>query len=94
MSSDPIQPWEFVSRDDGALASSRHWVFDTARALLTQPLDIAIGDILRSIGTSAGADRAWMFEYEHDYLRFRNTHEWSSESAGSFVQDCRAFPSR
>ena len=92
MSSEPIQPWEFVSRDDGALASSRHWVFDTARALLTQPLDIAIGDILRSIGTSAGADRAWMFEYEHDYLRFRNTHEWSSESAGSFVQDLQNVP--
>jgi DNA-binding LytR/AlgR family response regulator len=92
LSSDPTQPWEFVSRHEGVPASSRSWVFETARALLTQPLDAAIGCILQSIGTSAGADRAWMFEYDDDHLRFRNTHEWSRGSAGSFVQELQNVP--
>jgi DNA-binding LytR/AlgR family response regulator len=92
LSFDPTPPWEFVSRDDGALASSRRWVFEAARALLTQPLDAAIAMILQAIGTSAGADRAWMFEYDADHLRFRNTHEWSRGSAGSFVQDLQNVP--
>ncbi len=74
------------------LASSRRWVFETARALLTQPRDVAIAHILQAIGTSAGADRAWMFEYDPDHLRFRNTHEWSRGSAGSFVQDLQNVP--
>lgn len=67
-------------------------MFDTALALLTQPLDRAIASVLESIGTSAGADRAWMFEYDVDHLRFRNTHEWSRGSAGSFVQDLQNVP--
>ncbi len=92
MSFDPTPPWEFVSRDDGVLPSSRRWVFETARALLTQPLDPAIAHILQTIGTSADADRAWMFEYDADHLRFRNTHEWSRGSAGSFVQDLQNVP--
>lgn len=92
MSSDPTPSWEFVSRDSGRAASSGHWVFDTAMALLTQPLDQAIGGILESTGSSAGADRAWMFEYDPDHLRFRNTHEWSRGSAGSFVQELQNVP--
>ena len=92
MSSDPTPPWEFVSRDSGRVVSSGRWVFDTALALLTRPVDVAISGILESIGTSAGADRAWMFEYDPDHLRFRNTHEWSRGSAGSFVQDLQNVP--
>lgn len=92
MSLDPTPSWEFVSRDDSELASSRGWVFDTALALLTLPHDMAIGHILQAIGTGAGADRAWMFEYDPDHLRFRNTHEWSRGNAGSFVQDLQNVP--
>ncbi|QUS41823.1 GAF domain-containing protein [Tardiphaga alba] len=85
-------PWEFVSRDSRRAGSSGRWVFDTALALLTQPLDAAIGESLQMIGTSAGADRAWMFEYDADHLRFRNTYEWSRGGAGSFVQDLQNVP--
>jgi len=92
LSSDPTPPWEFVSRDSGRVASSGRWVFDTALALLTKPLDVAIADTLQAIGSSAGADRAWMFEYDADHLRFRNTHEWSRGTAGSFVQDLQNVP--
>lgn len=60
--------------------------------LLKQPLDMAIADILRLIGTQAGADRAWMFEYDPDHLRFRNTHEWSRGGVGSFVHDLQYVP--
>lgn len=67
-------------------------MFETALALLTQPVSMAIGAILQAIGTSAGADRAWMFEYDADHLRFRNTHEWSRGSARSFVQDLQNVP--
>ena len=92
MLSDPIQPWEFVSRVDGVVAPSRSWVFEAAMSLLKQPLDRAIADILQFVGMQAGADRAWMFEYDPDHLRFRNTHEWSRGDAGSFVQDLQHVP--
>lgn len=92
MTSAPSQPWEFVGRDHAAPVSSRRWAFETARALLTQPLDTAIPHILQTIGASAGADRAWMFEYDPDHLRFRNTYEWSRGSAGSFVQELQNVP--
>lgn len=61
-------------------------------SLLKQPLDSAIADILQFVGTQAGADRAWMFEYDPDHLRFRNTHEWSRGGVGSFVQDLQHVP--
>ncbi len=61
-------------------------------SLLKQPPDLAIVSILRFVGTQAGADRAWMFEYEPDHLRFRNTHEWSRGGVGSFVQDLQHVP--
>jgi hypothetical protein len=92
LSSNSAQSWEFVSRDDRVAASQSGWVFDTAMLLLTRPLDAAIAEILQVIGVEAEADRAWMFEYDADHLRFRNTHEWSRGGVGSFVQDLQHVP--
>jgi len=68
------------------------WVFQTARMLLAEPCDQAITGILELTGLAAGADRAWMFEYDATLLRFRNTHEWSRETVTSHVTDLQDTP--
>lgn len=87
-----IQPWEFVKRDDSAAMTQRDWIFATAMLLLQHPVDLAISDILKHLGEQSGADRAWMFEYDVELLRFRNTHEWSRIGVASFVQDLQYAP--
>jgi hypothetical protein len=57
-----------------------------------QPVEAAIVAIMRLVGESAAADRAWMFEYDDDLLRFRNTHERSRAGAPSFVEDLQDAP--
>lgn len=59
---------------------------------MQQPGDAAISAALAEIGIVAGADRAWMFEYDGDLLRFRNTHEWSRDGVRSFVEDLQNTP--
>lgn len=68
------------------------WVFQTAQMLLAEPCDQAITGILELTGLAAGADRAWMFEYDATLLRFRNTHEWSRETVTSHVTDLQDTP--
>ncbi len=72
--------------------SSLDWAYLAARQLLQQPVDAAITAVLAEIGKLAGADRAWMFEYDAELLRFRNTHEWSGQSVRSFVEDLQNTP--
>ena len=68
------------------------WPYRAARWLLQEPIDIAITSALAEIGAFAGADRAWMFEYDAELLRFRNTHEWSRHGVRSFVEDLQDAP--
>lgn len=68
------------------------WSYHVARRLLREPIDIAITAALAEIGVLAGADRAWMFEYDAELLRFRNTHEWSRQGVRSFVEDLQDAP--
>jgi len=63
------------------------WPYYVARWLFREPIDIAITAALAEIGELAAADRAWMFEYDAELLRFRNTHEWSRQGIRSFVED-------
>lgn len=92
MSLDTIQPWEILARDERKAAPEGHWVFNAAMLLLRHPVDAAISRILREIGEAGGADRAWMFEFDAELLRFRNTHEWSRRGVPSFVQDLQNAP--
>jgi DNA-binding LytR/AlgR family response regulator len=68
------------------------WSHHMARWLLQEPADIAITSALAEIGEFAAADRAWMFEYDAELLRFRNTHEWSRQGVRSFVEDLQDAP--
>lgn len=96
MSLPPIQPltqpWEFVTRDHVAPSAGCGWVYRTAMLLLQRPRDDAISEALRLLGEQAEADRAWMFEYDVDLLRFRNTHEWHRDGVESFVDDLQYAP--
>ncbi len=69
-----------------------NWPYLMARRLLQEPIDLAITAALAEIGELAGADRAWMFEYDAELLRFRNTHEWSRQGVLSFVEDLQNTP--
>lgn len=68
------------------------WAYHMARWLFREPIDIAITAALAEIGELAAADRAWMFEYDAELLRFRNTHEWSRQGIRSFVEDLQNTP--
>lgn len=68
------------------------WPYRMARWLLREQVDIAITAALAEIGDLAGADRAWMFEYDAELLRFQNTHEWSRQGVRSFVEDLQNAP--
>lgn len=75
-----------------AAHSAPEWAYLAARRLMREPDDAAISAVLAEIGKLAGADRAWMFEYDGDLLCFRNTHEWSRNGVRSFLEDLQNTP--
>lgn len=89
---EPDVVYEALSLADCGEAVGPDWPYHTARRLLREPVDIAITAALAEIGELAGADRAWMFEYDTALLRFRNTHEWSRQGVRSFVEDLQDAP--
>ncbi len=80
------------SADDCKAFTAPDWAYFAGLQLIEQPADAAISLSLSQIGGAAGADRAWMFEYDADLLRFRNTHEWSRRGVTSFVEDLQDAP--
>ena len=84
--------YEAYSLSECGGAAGPDWSYPAARRLLREPIDIAITSALAEIGALAGADRAWMFEYDAELLRFRNTHEWSRQGVRSFVEDLQDTP--
>lgn len=84
--------YETLSRDELADLTAPDWAFRSALRLLTQPVDAAISSLLEELGGKAAADRAWMFEYDDELLRFRNTHEWCRPGIASFVEDLQGAP--
>lgn len=68
------------------------WAFRSALHLLTEPVDAAISSLLEEIGHLAAVDRAWMFEYDAELLRFRNTHEWCRAGVLPFLSDLQDAP--
>lgn len=60
--------------------------------LLARPVDAAISSILGFLGELQAADRCWMFEYNDDINRFRNTHEWSARGVTSHLHDLQDTP--
>jgi hypothetical protein len=68
------------------------WPYHMAKWLFQELIDVAITAGLAEIGELAGADRAWMFEYDAELLRFRNTHEWSRQGVRSFVEELQNTP--
>lgn len=71
---------------------SYDWAYLAATHLIGSPANVAISAILEETGRLAGADRAWMFEYDDDLLRFRNTQEWAREGVSSHVEDLQQTP--
>ncbi len=63
-----------------------------ALSILGQPTEAAIGDIVAHLGAAAQADRCWMFEYDSEHTRFRNTHEWCARGVSSHVEDLQDTP--
>lgn len=89
---EPDAVYEALSPADCGEVAGPDWPYRMARRLLQEPVDIAITAALAEIGELAGADRTWMFEYDAELLRFRNTHEWSRQSVRSFVEDLQDAP--
>ncbi|MGX1789937.1 LytTR family transcriptional regulator DNA-binding domain-containing protein [Bosea sp. NPDC055332] len=89
---EPDTVHEVYSLVDCGEAIGPDWPYHMARQLLQAPADMAITLALAEIGELAGADRAWMFEYDSELLRFRNTHEWSRHGVRSFVEDLQDAP--
>jgi hypothetical protein len=87
-----LPPYEILSAEDCSEAPALDWPYLAAQVLLSQPVDAAISSILDVIGNRAKADRAWMFEYDADLLRFHNSHEWSQRGVASFVEDLQGAP--
>ncbi|WP_236846430.1 LytTR family transcriptional regulator DNA-binding domain-containing protein [Bosea sp. Tri-49] len=88
----PDAVYEAHSFADCGDAAGSDWPYRMARWLLREPVDLAITAALAEIGELAGADRAWMFEYDAELLRFQNTHEWSRQGVRSFVEDLQNTP--
>lgn len=84
--------YEAYSFGECGEAAGPDWSYPAARRLLREPIDSAITSALAEIGALASADRAWMFEYDAELLRFRNTHEWSRQGVRSFVEDLQDAP--
>lgn len=63
-----------------------------ATSLIVIPGDAAISQVLADLGGKLHADRAWMFEYDDDLARFRNTHEWCARGIHSHVEDLQDAP--
>ncbi|HEV7310413.1 GAF domain-containing DNA-binding protein [Ensifer sp.] len=73
-------------------AGAHDWAYLAATHLIGMPAKAAITAILEETGKLAGADRAWMFEYSDDLLRFRNTEEWVRGDVSSHVDDLQQTP--
>ena len=84
--------YQTLARDELADLTAPDWAFRSALHLLAQPVDAAISSLLEELGHKAAADRAWMFEYDAELLRFRNTHEWCRPGVASFVEDLQGAP--
>ena len=89
---EPDTVHEICSLLDCGEAAAPDWPYRMARRLLQEPADLAITSAFAEIGELAGADRVWMFEYDAELLRFRNTHEWSRQGVRSFVEDLQNTP--
>ena len=63
-----------------------------AEWLLELDPDVAITRILRALGESSGADRAWLVRYDAAFTHFWNTHEWAAPGVKPFVKELQGIP--
>ncbi|MGF6254512.1 GAF domain-containing DNA-binding protein [Ensifer sp. LBL] len=91
-----LPPYELIATNEPpcpAVGQPTHdWAYLAATHLIGSPAKTAIAAILEETGKLAGADRAWMFEYSDDLLRFRNTDEWVRGGVSSHVDDLQQTP--
>ncbi|MGE6781786.1 GAF domain-containing DNA-binding protein [Ensifer adhaerens] len=91
-----VPPYELISTAEppctAAMQPAQDWAYLAAIRLIGSPAKAAIAAILEETGKLAGADRAWMFEYSDDLLRFRNTEEWVQGDVSSHVGDLQQTP--
>lgn len=55
-------------------------------------LDSAIRESLQELGRFVKADRAYIFAYDHDFSRGRNTHEWCAEGITPEIDRLQDIP--
>ncbi|SDM45880.1 GAF domain-containing DNA-binding protein [Ensifer sp. YR511] len=91
-----LPPYELIATNEppcpAVAQPTRDWAYLAATHLIGSPANAAIAAILEETGKLAGADRAWMFEYTDDLLRFRNTDEWVRGEVSSHVGDLQQTP--
>lgn len=87
-----IPATEMFLRSECEGASSLDWAYVAGLLFLQQPAELAIDPILAALGQGAAADRSWMFEYDAELLRFRNTHEWRRSGVTGFIHDLQNTP--
>ncbi|HEV7317099.1 MAG TPA: GAF domain-containing DNA-binding protein [Ensifer sp.] len=91
-----LPPYELIETTEppciAAEKPAHDWAYLAATHLIGSPAKAAIAAILEETGELAGADRAWMFEYCDDLLRFRNTEEWVRGDVSSHVGDLQQTP--
>lgn len=80
--------------DPGADGSDRlvGAIAEAARLLALRPFGDACIAILESACRSVATDRAWMYEYNRDQTRFRNTYDWRHTPPPKPVTELREVP--
>jgi len=84
-----VEVIDLKAEGSGALVTA---VSEAARLLAREPLGDACIAILESACRSAATDRAWMYEYNADQTRFRNTYEWRSTPHPTQVSELLEVP--
>jgi PAS domain S-box-containing protein len=57
-----------------------------------ESLDVTIDRAMAELGTLTGADRVYVFRYDHDARTLSNTHEWCQEGVTSEKQNLQDLP--
>ncbi len=78
----------YRSRFEGLLVALSMRFINAFDAALDEGVNLA----LEEVGSFVGADRAYLFEYDHPRGIMRNTHEWCAEGIAPEIANLQAVP--
>ncbi|TVR64995.1 MAG: response regulator, partial [Candidatus Competibacteraceae bacterium] len=78
----------YRSRFEGLLVALSMRFINAFDAALDEGVNLA----LEEVGSFVGADRAYLFEYDHPRGITRNTHEWCAEGIAPEIDNLQAVP--